>query len=508
MKTIIGHHPMRAIARPQPRAPVLVTLALTLLAACSGSGGGGSSGAAVRAPDRGLRHYAPPPAVGSFPASYERVEKWIRTGAVDSMRAHAWDLWASITSPTPDTTDGDLPVWETWYSGAELFGTGRGAPGLDAATEASRPGIRDFEIPRQIGRHGRIPLHPAEQVFSFNRYTRRTASFIWRHGLNRSRVLSDTNQAFTRAGTPIADRKLNASPDSVDALSVVLKPVFQFIRGDTATVVPVWTGDGPGSTTDTLNPTPDTWTAGVWVDPTGTMQPGDSVRGSVNGGPSKLLPVVSLDDFYHVVITAADSAAFSAYADSSGDIIGRWDSTTVQAVLSMIRPGNIGLLMAMHTTTKEIPNWTWNTFWWAPDPGDAHGADRPASIPLPWSHYDANVAYTMVQPDSQPLVTFNPYLETSLFGYWAPNPRNPQDSVPWYGVHTNCMTCHRMAVWPDSIGVRFPGYRPAGFVDPGDSIFAGFTKLDFLYSLQRAHHRPAARSSSSSTPSTPAHPGG
>ncbi len=40
---------------------------------------------------------------------------------------------------------------------------------------------------------------------------------------------------------------------------------------------------------------------------------------------------------------------------------------------------------------------------------------------------------------------------------------------------------------PDQPNHRTPGYRPGGLISPDDpEIFAGYTKLDFLWSLTRA----------------------
>ena len=33
-----------------------------------------------------------------------------------------------------------------------------------------------------------------------------------------------------------------------------------------------------------------------------------------------------------------------------------------------VKAGDLALLVAMHVTTKELPNWTWQTFWWEPFP--------------------------------------------------------------------------------------------------------------------------------------------
>ena len=482
--------------RPR-RAAVLpvAAAALLALAACGGGGDGGGGRqpgetasaatgrilasidlAAVRAP-------ANPPAVGLYPAASARIEGWISATQDDSIRAHAWDTWASITSPVGP---GGLPVWETWYSGHEVYEM------VPDSVRGARRHFRDFEHPEQfhtVGLHvsrgrQRIPTDRAEAVLSFNRYTRSLAEYIWNHRYNDSTVLDSINDAFDRAGTPVAERQILVSRDSVDASEIALKPVFQFISGSGPTAIPYWNGDSPAASTDSANPSPSTWRQGVVVDPTGKLKPGDTVSMSVNGGPPQPLPVVSLDLFYHVRVTAADSANYSNFAATSGDEVGASDSGAQDSVLAMVRPGNYALLMAMHVTTKEIPNWTWQTFWWSPNPQDPqYGADRTAAVRGVWRNYNMNAAYYMVTPPGRrggtPHVVYNPYLETNLYGK-VPNPAGG-DSIAWTGVTSNCMSCHRVASWPGQI------YYPNGQIAPGDSaIFGGLTKLDFLWSVTRA----------------------
>jgi len=181
---------------------------------------------------------------------------------------------------------------------------------------------------------------------------------------------------------------------------------------------------------------------------------------------------------------------FSTFVRPQTDDVGAANRTDSTSLMEMVKPGNIALLMAMHVTGKEIPNWTWQTFWWSPFPMDPHfGADRPRTIPAPWNNYNMNFAYMMTNPNGAPRVAFNPYLETNLNG------RFPTDtSARWFGVQTNCMTCHRLAArGVVDTSLTFAPYGPAQFIDPGDSsLFAGITKIDFLWSVAfRA--RPAAQ---------------
>jgi len=486
--------------------PKLLPLAVLIAGCVQPMPGGSPQGAAARpAAPAGAFIAVPPPPVRSFPSPPEVIQGWIDRMDSERIRAHGWDLWASITSPSPHA---GLPVWETWYSGHELFELGPAARAARAAGAARTiPGshLRDFEPARQVGQpHSRaarpgtaapIPTAPAERPTAFNRYSPSVAHTIWDKGLNNSQVLDRINDEFDRRRTPVAQRVVQTSVGAVDAASVVLKPVFQFVSGSAPSAIPVWTGISPAASTNLANPSADTWRRCVVLDPVRTHPPGATMVMPCNAEPARPWPVVSLDDFYAIRLTAETAAAYSQFAATSGDDIGQANKTDLASVMAMVKPGNLALLVAMHVTGKEISNWTWQTFWWALDPQDPlTGRDRPADIGKPWSRYNMGTAYYMVTPPSSPtgdpLVSFNPYLETNLSNT-VPGPGNTQ--IAWTGVNTNCMSCHRMAAWkraakpvPGHWGDS-PAYQPDGLIDPADAtLFGGYVKLDFLWSLTRA----------------------
>lgn len=433
----------------------------------------------------------PPPAVGSYPAPAAEVQRWINRGDTARIRTHAWDVWASINRPVK--AQGGEPVWQTWYSGHELFEVGAGA------RQARRTAL-PFETARQVHHphQPNIPRTAAEQPTAFNRFSPSVAAYIWDKGLNDSAVLNRINAEFDRRGTPVRQREVQTSARATDARAIVTKAVFQFIDGQQPTAVPVWTGISPPATVNLDNPSADTWRRCVVVDPTGRLKPGSTLSLPCNAEPAQPWPVVGLKDFYAIRLTAAQAAAFSSFAEASGDDIGAKNKTDAAGLQAMVKAGNVALLMAMHVTTKEIANWTWQTFWWGANPQDPlYGADRPRRIGAPWSHYNMTTAYFMTLPASdpagEPWIAFNPYLETNLTGT-VPGPGGTP--IAWTGVHSNCMSCHRMAAWkaaakpaPGQYGDS-PAYQPSGFIDAGDAaLFGGYTKLDFLWSLTRAAPR-------------------
>lgn len=490
----------RRRSTPSPVFVIMLPIVMAAVVACdrgrpdSASAARTDSANGAALPDS--YRYTPAPRVRSYPSPYAKIQSWINAGNMPAIRAHAWDIWASITAPTPYSR----PTWQTWYSGQEVFDS----TGVNLVHARARHGVVTFEARPDFGHRpglgrasdGSIRFDPAERVFAFNRFTQSTAQFIWKNRLNERKTLRDTNDAFTRNGTPLASRAILTSKDSTDSSSFVLKPVFQFISGSEVSAVPYWAGDSTGVTTDTANPIASTWRRAVAVDPTGKLHPGDWVYLPINNDGPMWLKVVPLSDFYWIKITKEDSINFTHFGAVNGDFIGVANDTSLQAVLNAVRPGNIGLLMAMHVTGKEIPNWTWQSYWWGENPNDPQfGADRPKSIPAPWNHYNMTVAYSMTTPDGKPLIAFNPYLETSLAGTIPNEGKTPPDSIPWRGVGSNCMSCHRRAAiaYVDTHPV-LTLYGPAAFVDAGDSIIftqpypglpkrVPLLKTDFLWSV-------------------------
>jgi hypothetical protein len=418
--------------------------------------------------------YNPPP-VRTFPSSSKTIYEWINAMDDKKIRAHGWDIWESINTISPDS----LPIWENWFSGYELY--------YATNSLVQRDVVKDFEFPKQFFHASvfktAIPNSPNERATSFNRFSPSVAKYIYDQGYNTQEKLNTINDSFNVAKTIPINRQIQTSKDSIDAMSFALKPVFQFISGTQPTCIPYWAGITAQTTTSFTNPSPGTWRQGVVVDPTGKLKPGTTYKMSCNGEAPQDWPVVSLKDFYNFKITKAMADSFSTFAATSGDDVGHNNQGDSTSVVDMVKEGNYALLMAMHVTGKEINVWTWQTFWWSPNPQDPiNGMDRPASIASPWNNYNMNTAYYMVSPPGKlqsgtPLISFNPYLETNLIGTLS-SEVGSKDTITWYGAFSNCMSCHRMAAWEQST------YIPNGNIDPANPVlFSNNTKTDFLWSI-------------------------
>jgi hypothetical protein len=236
-------------------------------------------------------------------------------------------------------------------------------------------------------------------------------------GLYRRATLAAINAGFSPA-TPLDRRTI--APFPRDALAI--KTVWTVVHAEAPTPVSVWDGAGAAE--------PAAWPRTVMVGPGG----------------------VPLSRFYHLPIAAADLPAIRAI------------DPTAQA-------GDHLVLLAVHLTTREIPDWIWATWWWhdRPDVGP-FAAGRPAALGGAWRNYLMDVAYSAETPreaDGTPNAMFNPYLETSAGGHAS-----------------NCMACHQGAVWTAAGPAPFlpvtRGARP-----PDDPLFRTGTRLDFMWSIAR-----------------------
>jgi hypothetical protein len=412
--------------------------------------------------------YEPIPPGYDFPTDPAKLLAAVATGDQAAMRRHAWNVWAGLTAGSGEFYLGEeLPIWETWFTPNDLYSDD---PIACVAPEAARPFRRTFEVPRQVGDFS--SGQAASAVLGFNRYDLEVTHNVCAHSYNSSSVLDALNASFTTS-TPIGAREIqNFAPTSV-----ALKPVFALVKGSGLTTMSYWAG--PDASTCPSEPQPSTWNRCVAIAaPGATMSPTAVVQcqytadcDAANATPpgpltttTQTVPVLSIDHFYHFTLTADEVSQIQALLDGGGAFYTNGLTPEV---------GDQLVLVAMHVTTKEQSNWTWQTFWWTPFPDESPGGDfRTSNVKDEWRNYDMCTAYSMLETTGpsagQPVVCFNPYLETNL---------GPQ------GRYSNCMTCHQMAAWPNFS----TQYTFNGRISPDDpTLFDCNTKLDFLWSVTRA----------------------
>lgn len=420
----------------------------------------------------------PLPDSPNFPVPAKVINQWIATGNTAAIRGHAWSLWQGMSAPSGQYFNGQqLPIWETWAGPSDVFpgpqAAAAAAPGALKARLAKPRVIRNFAPPLQFHHHkgaklGAVAAFGNADVTADNKFNPQAAAFIdakqpgpggGTYAYNTAAGLNKLNAAWP-AGTTPQNRGINDFP----IRAIETKPVFGTVKATGLTVQPLWRG--PSASTNPVNPTPATWTTCVLISPTGSgpLRPATAaeIRGvSTTGTACETFLWAPLSTLYAVRLSAQEAKSFAA------------------ATGKAVAQGDFAVLLAMHVNTKEIPFWTWQTFWWQPGadtpngfPGSKQG--QPASLKAPWTHYASCAAYdqTTTPGGSTMQVCFNPYLET--------DPGIPA------GITSNCMSCHGVALVGPNPAYPADYKKPVAFFTDPTYFNTQSTHTDFSWAVASA----------------------
>lgn len=398
-----------------------------------------------------------PPTEADWMAAEARLLGLLAAGDHAALRAHAWQVFAGITSPAP----GGYAVWESWYTADAVYG------GPDAATPQTLADRRDdIHSARQLGfgLPGAAEPDPGQSVAANVLFSDEVRQHIWTNGLHKPGTLAQINAAFDAAKTPLADRSIPQFPHQ----AIAVKTIWSVVSAEGLTVLPVWDGTLDLPEVKVSPPYPsDVWTRCVAIAPD-AANASATARVTCNREPLEVA-VVGLERFYHFRITEAELAAVKD-AVSPGPL----DGTPAE-----IKVGDFAILLGMHFTTREIPNWVWGTAWWHDRPGSApFGADRPDNVSGVWRNYMMSDGYSREVPlavDGGPHTVWNPYIEGKY-----PN-----------GMRSNCMSCHVRAVYPrlapviegNDVCGALPVLRGDASLPLDDPALGSRTRLEFLWSI-------------------------
>ena len=365
-------------------------------------------------------------------ADRDDVSKWIEVEDVRAMRSHAAYLWRGLTQRA-DGAGMRPPLFEQWPTKTETF-----------ATAGTSNRIGSLERPAQFSlagqsTHDRVLSTSEGAVINAVYYNCVMAHHIRKNGYHLTSTMKKLNDSW--GTTPLAERSLSEFPSK----SIMIKAAYQIVHRDQATVLGYWSG--PSESTTPSTPGPTTWTSRMVV-----QAPGARSQSNPRG-----LPVVSIERFYHRQLTEEEAAKL------------RQESN-----MSRARAGDYLILVAIHIATKEVPNWTWQSFWWsfqAP-----RGSDKEAIEP-PFSNYEFDVGYSFDVPAANrhglPRRMYNPYLEAEFGADAFSKPGQ-------LGIESNCMSCHRAAAWP----VESAKFISNGHIANGDPFFfQGNTKTDYVWGI-------------------------
>jgi hypothetical protein len=309
----------------------------------------------------------------------------------------------------------------------------------------------------------------------------------------------------------------NAIPDFPTS-SIALKPMFWPVQKGGFTALPIWDWDAhkPGSPADgkyagyemqslwnravaiTDLPNPKVppiirYLYGVY-DSDAKNQIGPVTYNNTTQISPPAFQVVSVNDFYHRQLNAADLSALSTCDRALLDASAYW------AYNRAFQPGDYIVLVAMHIMTKEQQDWTFQSLWYHPDADQSdtcrYCKSRPTNLAdKTFRHYLLTTTYGTTQqegndnyyspPNTKPgapiwPVAYNPYIELA-----ASHP-----------ITTNCMNCHHRAAWPPFLPGKPdegrqssylqespPNPNPLEVFQENNSIFNGLLTLDSMWGV-------------------------
>jgi len=414
-----------------------------------------------------------------YPTPPDTINGWINVGGVPDTKAiasHGWSLWAALTTPTETPVAGFTGgrIYNTWLSPQDIQAQSvAGTDGLTATRTAP-----DFTAPGQFARiDGPLPASvaaarsgqaaPLEAVAESVAYSPSAADHAAQYTLFSQKSLAsylETNAIGT----------IPAFPDD----AMVVKPVFIPITGSGLTTLPAW----PGTPSPARAFPSDEWGQCIYVDPTNASAGTGAVDVGCTGPTAAT--TYNVDDFIHLAATEKQTVTVQAAGQSP-------ETVTLEV-------GDSLLLVGMHVSTREIEQWTWQTFWWTPDPTDpnlpstdAIAAQQPDGLDAPAKNYAMAVAYSMVSPAQPPsggnnvgvpVIAYNPHLEApfDVSTFTIFRPINGVVELT-FGVESNCMTCHAMANYAEQpVGLD---YGTDFYIGRDDPAFINSVQTDFLWSI-------------------------
>lgn len=447
----------------------------------------------------------------SFPEPEAQLLQWINTPTGSNTRSvyrHGWGLWASLTAPSGQTEFGlpNVPVYFTWLTPTEVAALPATQGPAVAELRAAAPRRFELRTPRQFlripgfserreERRAHMMQSPASNAMS----VRDTSSFEMVAYDPTTAEFVRKNQLLSKASLTKIYAAGNTAVPSFPNTAVAVKPVYKLVSkanmiNGTLYVMPAWPG--------TPKPTPAMQTQGFPED----QWPGCVYIDSKNAGPSSAnstdascaRPNASntfgLGDFIGYAITPANVSEFQQLVASQ--------------LKQKVEVGDVLILMAMHVTSREMTEWTWQTYFWTPNaakpplPSSSFiAAARPREISAPVAHYAMAIGYQMVAPNQPinggkslglPVIAYNPYLEAGFPSntFTAPpnnvgiyNPVTKKTFTGTLGIQTNCMTCHSGASVSMANNAASIGYATDFYIPRNDPMFKGSLQTDFLWSI-------------------------
>jgi len=409
----------------------------------------------------------------SFPESQNTIYSWLYAEDDDSIAKHAWGIWAGLTKETDQSYDGqNLRVFETWLGVKELSDA-VGKMDKFAGCKPVKVTRNTLNAPKQFS-HAGLTTTPVDTDYSILEtvsYSPDAACFA-----SQNLIFNKSTLDKFRVNGEIS--KITDFP----VTAVTTKPTYFVTKSNSGLVrLPAWN----------TTPVPakafghKSWNNYVYVDLDNHQQPGKQLIPVTVDNPTQEqleAATVNLTDFIYFKLDSAAASYLNEHQDQGTD------------PAHQFHPGDIALLVAMHVSTKEIPNWTWQTYFWVPNPanpGDPSSPTiahlKPAEITGAPAHYALSSCYAMTYPNQpvsggkqgeKSLICYNPYLEAG-FGPSVFHHANTWQPDYKFGVQTNCASCHALSTSSGKLG-----YSTNQYIDMNDPMFKDDVQLDFAWSIQ------------------------
>lgn len=425
----------------------------------------------------------------TFPRSETAINNWIYNDQTSKIHQHAWGLWAGLTSQVGQVDGTAVRAFETWNTISNMQYQMQSQLLEERATGAMHPvnqlGL-DLKLPNQFKNKQRVQGNLRRTLMEATAEDGDTNIFVSvaynppaaAHSINNKLFLKSTLDQFLHAGyTEIPNFPVN---------SITIKPVYKVVSQDVKNGIYTFPG-WPGTPSPAKTFPEKDWNACVYIDinskesNANSIDPGCSQPGKTN--------TFSLDNFIHQQISAENAQYLSTQLGIS------------------VKKGDYAILVGMHVTSRETKRWTWQSFWWSASPDSPQlpssttiAAQRPNVLDQAARHYAMTVAYQMVTP-AQPInggenvgssvIGYNPHLEAGFDPGVFQIIRKINGTIDnQYGVQTNCMTCHNLALYNPSTDYaaakganRQKPYGTDYYMPIDDPIFNKVLKLDFAWSV-------------------------
>lgn len=422
----------------------------------------------------------------TFPKSETKLNDWVYSGDLSNIYKHAWGIWAGLTSFVGKVDGSPVRAFETWNTVSNMLYQieSTKTDNLKQLITPKKEMKLDLMVPNQFRNIKTMKGNLANAIKEPTTNDGDTNIFVSvaynppaaKHAISNRLFLQSTLNKYLQNGySEIPTFPYNA---------ITIKPVYKVIPKDVKDGIykfPGW----PGTPVPAKAFPEKDWNSCVYVDINGVGEGGNSIDEGCKGQTRS--STFYLNNFIH-------------------NKIDRENANFLSNQLGLkVSEGDYAILVGMHVTTREMKRWTWQTYWWSANadnpysPSTKEIADtRPSVLDKTARHYAMSVTYQMVSP-AQPItkgknvgssfIGYNPHLEagfdTSVFQIVKPINGTIKNE---YGVQTNCMTCHNLALYDPKVDYtnhanREKPYGTDYYMSLDDETFNNKLRLDFAWSI-------------------------